>query len=277
MEAAVKFSKRVVVCTALCGMVKIFYPKVLEFIFNPQLPKPDNGLFELTDQNFYRHIESGDHFVKFYAPWCGHCQRLAPTWSELAKDLEADPLVSIGKLDCTQAESICRDIGVKGYPTLQYFRDGQKVEHYSGARVLQELKGFVNKHKQRPEPAEAPTLTSTQEFQDAIQSSALTFIIFGQDSCTDCLKYESKFDDLATLYSEQENVNVFKVDCTPDDMKSLCESQKIEKFPWMVMYQDGKQKEVFSQSRTMQNLLKFIHKHRIEHSKENGGQQRVEL
>lgn len=45
----------------------------------------------------------------------------------------------------------------------------------------------------------------------------------------------------------------------------------------MVMYQDGKQKEVFSQSRTMQNLLKFIHKHRIEHSKENGGQQKVEL
>ena len=59
---------------------------------------------------------------------------MAPTWSELAKDLEADPLVSIGKLDCTQAESICRDIGVKGYPTLQYFRDGQKVEHYSGPR-----------------------------------------------------------------------------------------------------------------------------------------------
>ena len=94
-------------------------------------------------------------------------------------------------------------------------------------RVLQELKGFVNKNKQRPEPAEAPTLSSPQEFQDAIQSSALTFIIFGEDSCTDCPKYESKFDDLATLYSEQENVNVFKVDCTPDDMKSLCESQKV--------------------------------------------------
>ena len=122
----------------------------------------------------------------------------------------------------------------------------------------------------------------------------MTFIIFGEDSCTDCPKYESKFDDLATLYSEQENVNVFKVDCTPDDMKSLCESQKvlqrkrvfhslfnfnlfqIEKFPWMVMYQDGKQKEVFKQKgNTMQNLLKFIHKHRIEHSK--GGHQKVEL
>ena len=136
-------------------------------------------------------------------------------------------------------------------------------------RVLHELKGFVNRHRRTPETAEAPSLSSTQEFQDAISSSALTFIIFSDESCADCAKYESKFDDLATLYSEQDNVNVFKVDCSPEEMKSVCESEKVEKFPWMVMYQNGKQKEVFDQARTMQNLLKFIHKHRIQHSKTN--------
>ena len=75
---------------------------------------------------------------------CGHCQRLAPTWDELATHFESHPKVHISKLDCTLNSLTCQQNGVKGYPTLLLFEDGKVREKYAGNRDLKSLMQFVN-------------------------------------------------------------------------------------------------------------------------------------
>lgn len=68
---------------------------------------------------FPGHLLPQDVFVEFYAPWCGHCQKLAPVWSQLAKKLEkqgwSSKGVVVAKMDVTENEC---DEQITGYPTL---------------------------------------------------------------------------------------------------------------------------------------------------------------
>ena len=79
-------------------------------------PSANGGLYELTTDTFGPHTEIGDHFIKFYAPWCGHCKKLAPTWADLAKKYELDQSVTIAKVSTFLIWNhiLCRESGVKG-------------------------------------------------------------------------------------------------------------------------------------------------------------------
>lgn len=77
---------------------------------------------------------------------CGHCQRLAPTWEQLAEMLnEDDSEIKIAKVDCTADSSVCSDHDVTGYPTLKFFRAGEKEGvKFRGMRDLPSLTNFIN-------------------------------------------------------------------------------------------------------------------------------------
>jgi protein disulfide-isomerase len=81
-------------------------------------------------------------FIKFYAPWCGHCQAMAPNWVQLGKEMKGR--LNVGEVNCDKEARLCKDVHLRGFPTILFFRGGERVE-YDGLRGLGDFVTYANK------------------------------------------------------------------------------------------------------------------------------------
>ena len=100
----------------------------------------------LTQSNFATFVEENEYvFVKFYAPWCGHCKAMAPAYSSLAKRMkEEEGGIPIAKVDATVETELAEKFGVKGFPTLKMFVNGEPID-YQGAREEEAIYNWIKK------------------------------------------------------------------------------------------------------------------------------------
>ncbi|EGD83311.1 Pdip5 protein [Salpingoeca rosetta] len=98
-----------------------------------------SDVIELDPTSFNKMLSSDDIWmVEFYAPWCGHCQRLAPEWSKAATALKG--VVKMGAVDMTKHQSLGGPYNVQGFPTIKVFGANKKSpSDYNGARTAQAL------------------------------------------------------------------------------------------------------------------------------------------
>ena len=108
----------------------------------------EDNVLVMTTKNFDQVLNEFDFVLaEFYAPWCGHCQSLAPEFTGAAKKLSKNKKVALAKIDATAEPKLGTKYNVRGYPTLKWFKKGEKEnpKDYTGGRKKQDIVKWVEK------------------------------------------------------------------------------------------------------------------------------------
>lgn len=127
-----------------------FFLGFLGFCFE----KDAHGNLVLTDGDIRSALDKFDFLlVKFHAPWCPHCQRLAPVFDEASKMVSKDPLkhVVVASVDVDAQKGSAQLFGVQGVPTVKFFYYGNPKD-CKNIQTAEEILECVNKHLETPKP-----------------------------------------------------------------------------------------------------------------------------
>ncbi|KAL0391670.1 UNVERIFIED_CONTAM: protein disulfide-isomerase 5-2 [Sesamum radiatum] len=177
----------------------------------------DGKVLELDDSNFNATISNFNYIlVDFYAPWCGHCKRLAPELAKAAPILAGvkKPIV-VAKVDADKHRELASKHHIHGYPTLKIFMRGVPTDYY-GPRKADLLVRFLTKFVAL-DVAVLDSDSAIRDFVEAAGSNFPIFIGFGLN--------ESIILDLAVKYKKKAWFSVAKD--FSDDIMTVYDVNKV--------------------------------------------------
>ncbi|NWH82512.1 PDIA1 isomerase, partial [Piaya cayana] len=148
----------------------------------------EDGVLVLRAASFEQALAAHRYLlVEFYAPWCGHCKALAPEYAKAAAKLkEEGSEIRLAKVDATEESELAQQFGVRGYPTIKFFRNGDKAtpKEYTAGREADDI---VNWLKKRTGPA-AATLEDAAAAESLVDSNEVAVIGFFKDLTSEAAK-----------------------------------------------------------------------------------------
>ena len=80
--------------------------------------------------------------LDFWAPWCGPCKMVGPIVETLADENEGK--IYVGKLNVDENQPLAVQFGVRGIPTLIFFKEGKEVKRIVGAQNKNQLQKAID-------------------------------------------------------------------------------------------------------------------------------------
>ena len=99
----------------------------------------------LSDDTFQQEVLQSDKpvMVDFWASWCGPCLALAPIIDEIAENY--GDKIKVCKLNVDENQKTAMEYGIKGIPTIIFFKNGQVVEQSVGLVPKDYLEDLIKK------------------------------------------------------------------------------------------------------------------------------------
>lgn len=102
------------------------------------------NLVEITNENFEAEVLKSDKpvIVDFWAEWCGPCKALAPILEEISSEVETK--AKVVKVNVDQAGELAQQYGIRGIPTLIFFKGGEVKSTLVGNQPKAEILKNIN-------------------------------------------------------------------------------------------------------------------------------------
>ncbi|KDN44078.1 disulfide isomerase [Tilletiaria anomala UBC 951] len=187
--------------------------------------------------------------VEFFAPWCGHCKSLAPTYEKLADAFASSNEVVIAKVDADSNKALGKRYGIQGFPTLKWFPGStsapESAEAYSGGRSLDDLAAFVTqktgvKSSIKPPPPSPPPaavqLNADNFDRIALDPTKDVLVEFYAPWCGHCKNLAPIYDKVAKDFENEDDVVVAQFDADQANHKTIGEKYQISSYPTLLFF-----------------------------------------